>query len=1234
MPLQKISNQQTKKQIVAKERVEAIQRAQAGLPAPRAEFVKQQARKSQLEKEIKFVQDIEKWQTYKGATTGFGQRLFSKSPSYSFAQLKGAGSIQLPYFQGTYKELKVRPDGVEVITYQNPKVEFGIRGNPLNPEGQVVKKEFIKITTPEVKQYLDYQRAQFKGSFSKDIAGIQQEKILKKLGKEKISFDPTVSTYNPFTGKTQYVKDGRLYEVKGAPRETPITKPYLTDPITGKKITVRKTPEGKYVSIFATTGGKRIRSLEKAEKYLEPEYKTLLREQYDLKTKEYKGKVKEKLVGMDVVKPYIELTIEKAPKKEFSLYPQTYKELFYSPKIKTGEKTSKLYYGFKTEDKILRPEDDIIERTIFKVSRVKTEGKPNVFVGKILSLVGLGIGKRFKEYKQEFEEVSVPILSKAKPKPKIPENTIYKQFDKFIKDPIAESKEGLKRVRDLAYLVKPSKQDKKTLERYRIPFLETTLPNATKTFIEKTRKKQVEQAFKFLTTPKDETRKGIRRVMNLAEATRIPALVRKVFEQKKKFQEDPFKESKRGVQRLLAGQYVIDEAEQKARDFVKKTVVDKPGESSIVAGKIFADIITFSYGQRILGATVETTTKIGKKPFRFFTEEAGATGKTPFEQLLKSKGARKISYGLPTPKKTLKQRKPISKVAKEKIARQQAYDPNVFFEKGQVGFRFRSPGLKKKQFTKERVIRVEPFSKKITEIKDTLFNKEILKTRYKYDSKGKKIFVENLKGMGTKPGLRKLYPRAFQQKTTAGIGKPIKDLVSIQYGKEISYLRASDVIPKLPKGGYKPRPKKKAARRLLRAGKPPEGFAMAIEGKELTFYGKKLQTTTQTITKIEDIAKLKRTRKPTYKPEQTIIKPIVELKKRELIIGKPSLKLQKRQPMAEKAVNIKGFRTGRSTEQLLQRLYQKKQARITELQKSKRVVKKKDTFSIVPFYSKGIQVLEKKTTSLDKILDVFGTLKPKKKKRLKIFESQEYVTYDRPLIVADKPQIIKPIESRNIVNVIEKKGVYVTRPEAIKEGLKDIGLVLKGTIRRTGKTIVPATRIDTLKKSEIRPDIKMQVDMRQKDLTKSFFLTKIKTDIKPDISIDIMPIVKVKEAIDIKQKQSQKKKQKLVSIVPLAFIKPTKSIFDDFKTKPSKRQRLKPIIKMLPKYRKSDFMKDFVTRTIRTPPPPPEKIIRIPLLDDDKKKKRRKKKKKLLDLGFGVRQFKILKLKKKRRKKK
>jgi hypothetical protein len=99
-------------------------------------------------------------------------------------------------------------------------------------------------------------------------------------------------------------------------------------------------------------------------------------------------------------------------------------------------------------------------------------------------------------------------------------------------------------------------------------------------------------------------------------------------------------------------------------------------------------------------------------------------------------------------------------------------NPNVFYDKGEVGVRIRSPELKAEQFTKERVVRFKPEG--IVEIKDVqLGNRGRLITR----------MDESFQGKGSTPGFRKQYPEGYYSQSL-NLPSGTQDLVGITMMKQ------------------------------------------------------------------------------------------------------------------------------------------------------------------------------------------------------------------------------------------------------------------------------------------------------------------------------------------------------------------------------------------------------------------------------------------------------------------
>lgn len=182
----RISRQRIIRQRIIRQRLRPVSTSKITTQEQKETPQQAQQKAEQEEIERNQLRLINSLNTYKGGNTEFGQRLFSRSPSYSYVTLEGAGTIALPYFQGTYYEYD--PKRNKIITYSNPSVQFGSRGNPLNPEGKVIKiQDFNPVSNRVVDAF--NQRANnwvSKVSTSQQKALEQRQKIAGRLSAEAL----------------------------------------------------------------------------------------------------------------------------------------------------------------------------------------------------------------------------------------------------------------------------------------------------------------------------------------------------------------------------------------------------------------------------------------------------------------------------------------------------------------------------------------------------------------------------------------------------------------------------------------------------------------------------------------------------------------------------------------------------------------------------------------------------------------------------------------------------------------------------------------------------------------------------------------------------------------------------------------------------------------------------------------------------------------------------------------
>lgn len=122
-------------------------------------------------------------------------------------------------------------------------------------------------------------------------------------------------------------------------------------------------------------------------------------------------------------------------------------------------------------------------------------------------------------------------------------------------------------------------------------------------------------------------------------------------------------------------------------------------------------------------------------------------------------------------------RKRLTKAEMRKRSREQAYDPRIFQDKGEMGVRLRGKKLKKYEYVKERVIRKDQLGR-ITEVKDILIGRRgTLKTRGKVSGIGKP----------SQPKLSKQYPPGYTGQAVPR-GKPDVAVAVLQPGKSLTLI--------------------------------------------------------------------------------------------------------------------------------------------------------------------------------------------------------------------------------------------------------------------------------------------------------------------------------------------------------------------------------------------------------------------------------------------------------------
>jgi hypothetical protein len=446
-------------------------------------------------------------------------------------------------------------------------------------------------------------------------------------------------------------------------------------------------------------------------------------------------------------------------------------------------------------------------------------------------------------------------------------------------------------------------------------------------------------------------------------------------------------------------EYISSPIETGKKDIAKGTTA-----GLIFLGKVKADPVKSAGRTASFVLELYTYNKIIKVIGATGKFAKGAFSPTTAKKMLASKTASFRGGGMPTPKKTLKQVKPKTKAQIRKESLKQAYDPRAYrdMQKGMLGVRQAPTSVQKAKGIKE-IIKGVDFK-----------TNELFKVQ-----KGKRIAVEQRRLYGTRQ-------RTIQV-------KPRQPSIS---GKAFSRPSSQVTTPK---------------------PKSIPGIVVSVDKgaskSVMAFAPSKQQTLSKGI-----IEKLFPKRTAIYK--QGFVDRSQRLLSEEI---RRSIRLTKKQPQLTKRVptpqtpTIKGMRSGRSTQQLLQRLQQQKQARIAELSKQQTKAPIRVTTTSQPSQTYSLAVYEPKTSSLtDK---PFSSLSPKKRrlKRLKSFIDVSY-TPSRPITptqaesarqiafsgTKEVGQIIKP------VTVYKIGQTYMTAPDAMKVGISSVSGSLKDSAKIIG----------------------------------------------------------------------------------------------------------------------------------------------------------------------------------------
>lgn len=127
------------------------------------------------------LENLKRFQTYKGANTSFGQRLFDVAPQYYTAYAAKGVRVQVPYFTGQVRELIPTETGFREVTTDYKLIDYREVGSlgtrkPII-EATKVKERYIPITSERQLQEIRgiAQNWQYAGDFSQDVAAAQKQ---------------------------------------------------------------------------------------------------------------------------------------------------------------------------------------------------------------------------------------------------------------------------------------------------------------------------------------------------------------------------------------------------------------------------------------------------------------------------------------------------------------------------------------------------------------------------------------------------------------------------------------------------------------------------------------------------------------------------------------------------------------------------------------------------------------------------------------------------------------------------------------------------------------------------------------------------------------------------------------------------------------------------------------------------------------------------------------------------
>lgn len=128
--------------------------------------------------------EIRKFQTFQGSSEGFSKRIFDRAPQTTTISLKGAGSVDIPYYSGEFKELVQTDKGFEVVTKRATPF-LGRKGDVRGFSEEVISSKPVDLSNPQVietiNQGISSGRFNVKQTTSELIAQKQKSQIQKEI---------------------------------------------------------------------------------------------------------------------------------------------------------------------------------------------------------------------------------------------------------------------------------------------------------------------------------------------------------------------------------------------------------------------------------------------------------------------------------------------------------------------------------------------------------------------------------------------------------------------------------------------------------------------------------------------------------------------------------------------------------------------------------------------------------------------------------------------------------------------------------------------------------------------------------------------------------------------------------------------------------------------------------------------------------------------------------------------